>query len=193
MSFNTFTPPRSDNCFRLLPTIKHGIRFNNRMGRSSNRIPPINDIKLLTLPNLQRRYLRFRRRRDDELLALSSRHAFPLPPTRIGSLFLISSLRIHRPRTIDGACGDAAGADGLEIGFGARGGAVAVEGAQVEEPSHERPAHWHVGYVDCGAGFADVPECPHRGERGDEGVVFVQDGAEDLEGGELLFVFLCGM
>jgi hypothetical protein len=48
-----------------------------------------------------------------------------------------------------------------------------VEGTEVEEASHECPAHGHVGDVDGGAGFADVPVGPHGGEGVGEGVVFV--------------------
>ena len=73
------------------------------------------------------------------------------------------------------------GSDGR--GFGARAvpaRGYAVEGAELEESAHERPAHGHVGDVDGGRGFADVPEGPHWGEGLREGVVFVEDCAEDL-------------
>jgi hypothetical protein len=56
----------------------------------------------------------------------------------------------------------------------------AVEGTEVEEAAHKSPAHGHVGNVDGGAGFADVPEGPHWGEGVGEGVVFVEDRTEDL-------------
>lgn len=56
-----------------------------------------------------------------------------------------------------------------------------VERAEVEESAHKSPAHGHIGDVDGGAGFTDVPEGPHWGEGVCEGVVFVEDGAEDLE------------
>lgn len=56
----------------------------------------------------------------------------------------------------------------------------AVEGAELEEATHQRPAHRHVGDVDGGRGFANVPEGPHWGEGLGERVVFVEDRAENL-------------
>ena len=60
-------------------------------------------------------------------------------------------------------------------------GGAAVEGSEVEETAHEGPTHWHVGYENCRAGFPNIPECPHGGEGMCEGVVFVEDGAENLD------------
>jgi hypothetical protein len=60
-------------------------------------------------------------------------------------------------------------------------GGAAVEGSEVEESAHERPAHWHICNKDSCASFTDVPECPHRREWVCEGVIFVEDGAKDLD------------
>lgn len=58
------------------------------------------------------------------------------------------------------------------------GGFAEGEGGALQEGVAGRD----VGDDDDGAGFADVPRGPARGGRFGEGIVFVEDGGEDLRG-----------
>jgi hypothetical protein len=64
--------------------------------------------------------------------------------------------------------------------FRTRAGSAAIERAEVEETPHKGPAHGHVGNKNRGTCFTNIPVCPHGGEGVCEGVIFVENGAEDL-------------
>lgn len=54
-----------------------------------------------------------------------------------------------------------------------------VQSTEVSDTADQCPQIWHVGSEDRSGAFSHVPICPFTSERIGEGIVLVEDGAED--------------